>query len=127
MKKIAALHKGAVLSANLQYRVQFQTSVNGNDVKFFAHLVRSSRCPPGEACCQCCFTPAAAAGARVEGLQPLCCRVRRRRALFAETHDQGRAPACPGGANALLPPLPTPYRRLPVSHPPQAEDEIEAA
>jgi hypothetical protein len=39
VKKIAALHKGAVLSANLQYRVQFQTSVGGNDVKFFAHLV----------------------------------------------------------------------------------------
>ncbi|KIY97627.1 Ferredoxin-thioredoxin reductase, variable chain [Monoraphidium neglectum] len=38
VKKIAALHKGAVLSANLQYRVQFQTSVGGNDVKFFAHL-----------------------------------------------------------------------------------------
>lgn len=39
VKKIAALHKGAVLSANLQYRVQFVTAVNGNDVKFFAHLV----------------------------------------------------------------------------------------
>jgi hypothetical protein len=39
VKKIAALHKGQVLSANLQYRVQFATQVNGADVKFFAHLV----------------------------------------------------------------------------------------
>lgn len=38
VKKIAALHKGAVLSATMQYRVQFQTQVNGADVKFFAHL-----------------------------------------------------------------------------------------
>ncbi|GBF90352.1 hypothetical protein Rsub_02458 [Raphidocelis subcapitata] len=38
VKKIAALHKGQVLSANLQYRVQFATKVGDADVKFFAHL-----------------------------------------------------------------------------------------
>lgn len=40
VKKIAALHKGALLSANLQYRVQFEAPVGeeGKAVKFFAHL-----------------------------------------------------------------------------------------
>lgn len=41
VKKIAALHKGAVLSANLQYRVQFEAQLDGAAVKFFAHLVRA--------------------------------------------------------------------------------------
>jgi hypothetical protein len=41
VKKVAALHKGQVLSANLQYRVQFLTQIGGADVKFFAHLVSS--------------------------------------------------------------------------------------
>jgi hypothetical protein len=34
VKKIAALHKGALMSATMQYRVQFT-----EPVKFFAHLV----------------------------------------------------------------------------------------
>lgn len=42
VKKIAALHKGAVLSANLQYRVQFEANLEGSNVKFFAHLVSAS-------------------------------------------------------------------------------------
>lgn len=39
VKKIAALHKGMVTSATMEYRVQFQTELDGAAVKFFAHLV----------------------------------------------------------------------------------------